>query len=133
MNFSYEHLRKGGKPRKLKKEDCAIAKENPAAGKARGRNRWVKSTRQRRMVPRILCESRIEGEEGHRPRISPTCNLHDLGIPAMVARPVSKDEIKTDKLEKCSKAVKAEWDKLKLKGVFDFKNRSSMVRGSTGR
>ena len=120
IEFQLRTFEKGEKPSKLKREDCAIAAENPAAGKARGRNRWAKSTRQRRMVPRMPCLSRVTGELGHRQRISPTYNLHDLGIPAMVARPVSKDEIKKDAKNECSKAVKAEWDKLKLKGVFDF-------------
>lgn len=72
------------------------------------------------MVAKMICQNRIEGEEGHRARMNPAGNPQDLGIPAMVARPVSKDEIKQDRDDERSKAVKAEWDKLKFKGVLDF-------------
>ena len=72
------------------------------------------------------CMSRKGGVEGHRPKIGSVFNLHDLGIPAMVARPVSKDGIKRDNDAngddgECSKSIKKEWSNLKSKGVFDFK------------
>ena len=43
-----------------------------------------------------------------------------LGLPAMIARPVSKAEISADKGNKYSKAQTKEWDKLWEKTVFDI-------------
>ena len=112
-----QKLERGERP---KMEDCAIAAENPAAGKARGRNRLAK--RSTLKAPAMPCVTRKEGPQGHRTRLNngSAGNLHDLGIPAMVARPVSKDEIKMDKGNLCSAAIKTEWENLKAKGVFDF-------------
>ena len=89
-----KRLQKFERGEKPQSEDCAIAAENPAAGKARGRNR--QATRNKTIAPVMPCKSRKGGAEGHRPKIGSVFNLHDLGIPAMVARPVSKDEMKRD-------------------------------------
>ena len=63
-----------------------MAAENPAAGKDRGRNMMASRKEKAANVP---CQPRVGGEAGHRHKHKTAWNLHDLGIPAMVARPAS--------------------------------------------
>jgi len=58
-------------------------------------------------------------------------NLHDLGVPAMVARPVPKKEIEEDGEDgECKKAIKDEWVKLFDKNVFDLASVRSWKRAA---
>ena len=66
------------------------------------------------------CVPRQGDVQGHRPKVQSAFNFNNLGIPAMVARPISKEEMALDEGEECSKAAKTEGDNLKIKGVFDF-------------
>ena len=67
-------------------------------------------------IPRMPTIQKTPDLMAHRIKNQP----FTLGLPCMIARPISKAEIAQDRGNKCSKAQVSEWTKLWQKEVFDI-------------